>query len=131
MVRIIQNSDFDFNSLSSIIPISVNSQPTKRIAVAIKAFVDSLSRNNTKRRDLFLVLNESDNAFYKNKLTKLDSFTLDRNPILDPQAFNQTYVEDSLGGGTVLSFTATLERDIKVMLETVCTILEKNTDNKL
>ena len=92
--------------------------------VITKAYVNQFHQENERsRRDLGLsfyneevdlVKNFQDSDFNDNKLTNLDSITVNRNPSLDNELANKKYVDDSLGGGKVLRFNQTLENYWKV-----------------
>ena len=49
-----------------------------------------------------------------NKLTNLDSITVNINPITETELANKKYVDDSLGGGNFLRLNQTLENYLKV-----------------
>ena len=97
--------------------IFVNSSITSpRIVMELptKSYVDSLHEINRDRRDLSSVFNDQDSEFDNNKLTNLDSITVNRNPNLDNELSNKKYVDDSIGEGTILRFSQTLENYLKV-----------------
>ena len=71
--------------LSNILQIPVNSEPTDDNRAATKCFVDSLSENDRNRRNMSIVFDDQGNKVYKNKITKLDSFTFNWNPLLDEE----------------------------------------------
>ena len=58
--------------------------------------------------------NVQDNEFDNNKVTNLDSVTLNRNPASDNEASNKRYVDDPIGEGTLLRFSQTLTSYLKV-----------------
>ena len=60
------------------------------------------------------MFNDQDNEFDKNKLTNLDSITVNRDPNLDNELSNKKYVDNSIGEGTLLRFNQTLENYLKV-----------------
>ena len=61
-----------------------------------------------------LVKNNQDNDLNDNKLTSLDSITINRNPTADNELSNKKYVDDSIGEGTLLRFNQTLQNYLKV-----------------
>ena len=60
------------------------------------------------------MFNDQDNEFHNNKLTNLDSITVNRNPNLDNELANKKYTDDSIGEGTIVRFNQTLENYLKV-----------------
>ena len=55
------------------------------------------------------MFNDQDNEFDNNKLTNLDSVTVNRNPTSDNEVSNKKYVDDSIGENTILRFNQALE----------------------
>ena len=97
--------------------IFVNSSITSSrtiIELPTKSYVDSLHEINRDRRDLSSVFNDQDNEFDKNKLTNLDSITVNRDPNLDNELSKKKYVDNSIGEDTLLRFNQTLENYLKV-----------------
>ena len=45
---------------------------------------------------------DQDNEFDYNKLTDLDSITVNKDPSSDKERPNKKYVDDSIGGGNIL-----------------------------
>ena len=78
------------------------------------SYVDNLHEINRNRRDLSSVFNDQGNEFDNNKLTNLDSVTVNRNPDLDDELANKKYIDDELDKNTVLRFNQTLENYLKV-----------------
>ena len=125
---IIKNTDHvDFNdkNLYNIRWIKVNEMPNapsylvpklnvEKALRGIFEYVDNLHEINRNRRDLSSVFNDQDNEFDKNKLTNLDSVTVNRKPSSDNELSNKKYVDDSIGEGTILRFNQTLENYLKV-----------------
>ena len=60
------------------------------------------------------MFNDQDNEFDNNKLTKLGSITVNRNPNLDNELANKKYIDDELDKNTVLRFNQTLQNYLKV-----------------
>ena len=60
------------------------------------------------------MFNDQDNEFDNYKLTNLDSITVNRDPNLDNELSNKKYVDNSIGEGTILRFSQTLENYLKV-----------------
>ena len=57
---------------------------------------------------------DQDNAFDDNKLTNLDSVSVNRKSSSDNESANKKYVDESLGIGNILKFDQTLENYLKV-----------------
>ena len=125
---IIKNTDHvDFNDkfLHNVSGIGVNELPkwpnelTPKIYVDnalsdVISYIDNLHEINRDRRDLSSVFNDQDTEFDNNKLSNLDSITVNRNPNLDNELSNKKYVDDSIGEGTLLRFNQTLQNYLKV-----------------
>ena len=60
------------------------------------------------------MFNDQDNEFDNNKLTYLDSITVNRNPNFDNELANKKYTDDELDKNTVLRFNQTPENYLKV-----------------
>ena len=56
-----------------------------------------------------LVENNQDNDLKDNKLTKLDSITVNRNPTSDNEVSNKKYIDDELDKNTIVRFNPTLQ----------------------
>ena len=84
------------------------------IELPTKSYVDSLHESSRNRRDLSSVFNDQDNEFGNNKLTTLDSVTLNRIPNQDNELSNKKYVDGSIGEGTLVRFNPTLQNYLKV-----------------
>ena len=98
----------------SILLDSILIPPNTIIEKPTKSYVDSLHEIKRDRRDLSSVFNDQDNEFDNNKLTNLDSITVNRDPNLDNELSNKKYVDNSKGEGTLLRFNQTLENYLKV-----------------
>ena len=57
-----------------------------------------------------MVKNNQDSDLKDNKLTNLDSITVNRNPTSDSEVANKKYFDDSIEEGTILRFNQTLEK---------------------
>ena len=125
---IIKNTDHvDFNDkdIDNVRWIKVNHIPaveeylTSKLYVdnaiqQIMAFIDNLQEINRNGRDLSSVFNDQDNEFDNNKLTNLDSVTVNRNPTSSNEVSKKKYVDDSIGEGTIVRFNQTLQNFLKV-----------------
>ena len=97
--------------------INLNStltSPKRIIEWPNKSYVDSLHKINRNRRDLSSVYNDQDNEFDNNKLTNLDSVSVNRNPSSDHELVNKKHVDDELDKNTILRFNQTLQNYLKV-----------------
>ena len=65
-----------------------------------------------------MVKNNQDSDLNDNKLTKLDSIKVSRDPASDDELANKKYVDDLIADGTILSFNQTLEIYLKVSVGT-------------
>ena len=125
---IIKNTDHvDFNNknLDNVRMIRVTKLPewenelTPKIYVDkalsdLLSYIDDLHEINRNKPDLSSVFNDQDNEFDNNKLTNLDSVTVNRNPNLDNELAKKKYIDDELDKNTVLRFNQTLQNYIKV-----------------
>ena len=124
LVRNNQDNDFGNYNLTNISSITLNKQPENDNEVITKAYADQFHQENERsRRDLGidfynesndLVKNNQDDDFNDNKLTNIDSITINKNPTLDNQVSNKKYIDDSIGEGTLLRFNQTLSNYSKV-----------------
>ena len=93
LVKRNQNTDFQNHSLSNISSISVNELPIQNSHLCNKEYVDSLTENQRSRRDLTFVHNDVDNDMNDTKLLNLDSVIINREPNLDEEVANKSYVD--------------------------------------
>ena len=118
------HADFNNNYLDNVRMITVTELPEWPNALTPKIYVDralsellsyvnELHEINRNKRDVSSVFNDQDNEFDNNKLTNLDSVTVNRDPNLDNELSNKKYVDDSIGEGTLLRFNQTLENYLK------------------
>ena len=63
-----------------------------------------------------LVKNNQDNDLNDNKLTNIDSITVNRNPTSDNELANKKYIDDELDKKTILRFKQTLQNYLKVSI---------------
>ena len=92
--------------------------------VITRAFVDQFYKENERnRRDLGLnfyeesndlIKNNQDNDFNDNKLTNINSITINRNPVLDNEVSNKKYIDDELDKNTIIRLNQSLENYLKV-----------------
>ena len=114
MLRLDTEEKLNLDEQDSII---LNSHLTLRkttTKIPNKNYVHCLHESSRNRRDLSSVFNDQDTEFDSNKLTNLDSITVNRNPNLDNELANKKYIDDELDKNTVLRFNQTLEKYLKV-----------------
>ena len=102
----------------------MNKQAENDNEVITKAYIDQFHQENEQsRRDLGidfynesndLLKNNQDNDLNDNKLTNLDSITVNRNASLDSELVNKKYLDDELDKKTIVRFNQTLENYLKV-----------------
>ena len=80
----------------------------------IISYVDNLHEINKNRREISSVFNDQDNEFDKNKLTNLDSVTVNRNPCSNNEVANKKYIDEELDKITIVRINQTLENYLKV-----------------
>ena len=114
LLRLDPDKKLKLDEQDSIVLNSFLTLPKTVIELRTKSYVDSLHESSRNRRDLSSVFNDQDNEFDNNKLTNLDSVTVNRNPSSDNEVSNKKYVDESIGEGTLLRFNQTLENYLKV-----------------
>ena len=124
LVKKNQDNDFNNNNLTNINSITLNNQALNENEVFTKAYVDQFHQENEQsRRDLGIdfytestdiVKNNQDNNLNDNKLTNLDSITINRNPSSDNEVSNKKYIDDELDKNTNLRLNQTLQNYLKV-----------------
>ena len=126
LLRLDANEKLELDKQDSIILNSTLTDPVTIIEIPTKAYIDSLHEENERsRRDLGidfydessdLVKNNQDNNFNDNKLTNLDSITINRNPTSDNEVSNKKYIDDELNKNTIVRFNQTLQNYLKVSI---------------
>ena len=124
LVRSNQDNDFNNTNLTNINSITLNKQAVNDNEVITKAYVDQYHREIERSRrnlgiDFYhessdLVKNNQDKDFNDNKLTNIDSITVNRNPSSDKKVSNKKYIDDELDKNTLLSFIQTLQNYLRV-----------------
>ena len=112
LVRNNKDNDFNNNNLTNINSITLNTQAVNDNQVITKAYVDQFHQEiERSRRDLGidfynesndLVKNNQDNNFNDNKLTNLNSISINNNPIDDHHVSNKKYIDDELYKDTIV-----------------------------
>ena len=120
------NQDKDFNNynLTNINSITLNKQAENDNEVITKAYVDQFRQENEiSRRDVGfgfydesadLVKNNQDNDLKDNKLTNINSITINNNPTDDNHVSNKKYIDNQTDKNTIVRFNQTLENYLKV-----------------
>ena len=98
LVRNNKNNNFNYDNLTNINSITLNTQAVNDNEVITKAYVDQFHQENERsRRDLGidfydesndLVKNNQDNDLNDKKLTNIDSVTVNRDPQSDNELAN-------------------------------------------
>ena len=112
LVRNNQDNDFNNNNLTNINSITLNTQAVNDDQVITKAYVDqSHQEHERSRRDLGidfynesseLVKNNQDNDFNDNKLTNINSITINTTPTDNNHVINKKYIDDELDKDTIV-----------------------------
>ena len=110
--------------MTNINSITLNKQPKIDNELIIKAYVDQFHQENERsRRDLGidfydessdLIKNNQDNNLNDNKLTNINSITINNNPTDDDHVSNKKYVDEELDKNTIVRFNQTLSNYLKV-----------------
>ena len=124
LVRNNQDNDFQNYNLTNINSITLNKQAENDNEVITKAYIDQFHQDNERsRRDVGLdfynessdlVKNNQDNDLNDNKLTNVNSITINNNPTNDYHACNKKYIDDQLDKNTIVRFNQTLGNYLKV-----------------
>ena len=124
LVRNNKDNDFGNYNLTNINSITLNKQAENDNQVITKAYVDQFHQENERsRRDVGLdfydessdlVKNNQDNDFNNNKITNIDSITINNNPTDDKHVSNKKYIDDELDKNTIVRFNQTLQNYLKV-----------------
>ena len=124
LVKNIQDNDFGNPNLTMINSITLNKEAENDNQVITKAYVDQFHQENERsRRDLGidfynesndLVKNNQDNDFNDNKLTNINSITINNYPSDNNHVSNKKYIDDELDKNTILRFNQTLQNYLKV-----------------
>ena len=124
LVRNNKDNDFGNFHLTVTNSITLSKQAENDNEVITKAYVDQFHQENERsRRDLGLdfydesndiVKNNQNNDLNDNKLTNINSITINNNPIDDNHVANRKCIDDESDEKTVLRFNQTLENYLKV-----------------
>ena len=126
LVRNNKDNDFGNYNLTNINTITLNKQAENDNEVITKAYVDPFHQENERsRRDVGLdfydesndlVKNNQDNDFNDNKLTNINSITINNNPSDDNHVSNKKYIDDEIDKNTIVRFSQTLDNYLKYLL---------------
>ena len=114
LLRLDPEEKLNLDEQKSIVLNSTLTSPNTIIELPTKAYVDSLHESSRNRRDISSVFNDQDNEFDNNKLTNLDSVSINKDPSSDIDLANKKYNDDSIGEGTIVRFNQTLQNYLKV-----------------
>ena len=124
LVRNNQDNIFNNNNLTNINSNTLNTQAVNDNQVITKAYVDQFHQENERsRRDVGLdfydesndlVKDNQDNDLNDNKLTNINSITINNSPTDDKHVSNKKYIDDELDKNTIVSFNQTLQNYLKV-----------------
>ena len=124
MLRLDPDEIIDLDNQDSIILNSTLTTPKTVIEIPTKAYIDSLHEENERSRrklgiDFYdesrdLVESNQDNDLNDNKLTNLDSVTVNKSPSPDNELVNKNNVDGELDKNTILRFSQTLQNYLKV-----------------
>ena len=124
IVRNNQDNDFNNNNLTNINSVTLNKQAENDNEVITKAYVDQFHQENERsRRDLGIdfydesndiVKNNQDNDLNDNKLTNINSITINNDPTDDNHVSNKKYIDNELDKNTIVRFNQTLQNYLKV-----------------
>ena len=126
LLRLDPDEKIKLDEKDSIVLNSYLLLPKTIIEIPTKNYVDSLHESGRNRRELSSVFNDQDIEIDNNKLTNLDSATVNRNPTSDNELANKNYIDDELDKKTVLIFNQTLENYLKVSVGNDIYNLTKN-----
>ena len=124
LVKNNQDNDFGNYNLTNINSITLNTQAVNDNQVITKAYVDQFHQEKERsRRDLGIdfynessdiVKNNQDNDLNDNKLTNLNSITINNNAIHDNHVTNKKIIDDALDKNTIVRFNQPLQNYLKV-----------------
>ena len=104
LLRLDPNDQSKLDEQDSIVLNSTLTSPKTVIELPSKSNVDSLHEINRNRRDLSSVFNDQKKELHNEKLTNLDSVTVNRNPSLDNELANKKCIDDELDKKPLLDF---------------------------
>ena len=114
LLKLDPNEKLKLHEQDSKVLNSTLTSPKTKIELPTKSYVDSSHESSRNRRNLSSLFNDQDIEFDNNKLTNLDSVTVNRNPISDNEMVKKKYIADSLGESTLVRFNQSLQIFLKV-----------------
>ena len=124
LIRNFQDNDINNYNSTDISNLTLSTQAVNDDHVFTKAYVDQFHQENEgTQRDLGLdfynesndlVKNNHDKNSNDNKLTTLESLSVNKNPILNKKVTNKKYFHDEMNKNTIVRFDRTLENYLKV-----------------
>ena len=124
LVKNNQDNDFKNNNLTNERSITSNTKAVNDNQVITKAYLDQFHQEKERsRRDLGIdffnessdiVKNNQDFDLNDNKLTNINSITINNNPIDDNHVSNKKYIDDELDKITIVRFIQTLQNYLRV-----------------
>ena len=136
LVRNNKDNDFGNYNLTNINSITLNKQAETGNEVITKSYVDQFHQEDERsRRDVGLsfydessdlVKNNQDNDLNGNKLTNLDSVTVNRIPTSNNELVNKKYIDNELDKNTIVRFNQSLQNYLKVSIGNDTYNLTKN-----
>ena len=124
LVRNNKDNDFGNYNLTNINSITLNKQAENDNHVITKAYVDQFHNESERNRrdvglsfyneEVDLVKNNQDNDLNVNKLTNINSITINNNPTDENHVSKKRYIDNELDKNTILRFNQTLENYLKV-----------------
>ena len=118
----------------------MNTQAVNDNQVITEAYVDQFHQEKQPSRRVLgkdfydesndLMKNNQENDFNDNKLTNIDSITVNRNPTSDDEVSNKKFIDDELDN-TILRFIQTLEKYLKVSIGIDINYLTKRNESQI
>ena len=112
LVRNNKDNDFGIYNLTNINSITLNTQEVNDNQVITKAYIDQFHQENERsRRELAIdfhnessdiVKNNQDNDLNDNKVTNINSITINSNPTDYNHVSNKKYIDDELDKNTIV-----------------------------
>ena len=136
-----QDNDFNNYNLTNTNSNTLTKPAEKDNDVITKAYVDQFHQKKERsRQDLGigfyvessdLVKNNQDNDLIDNKLTNVDSISVNRNPNSNNELVNKKHLDDELDKNTVLILNQTIQSYLKVTVGNDTYNLTKNSKTQL
>ena len=118
LVRNNKDNDFGNSNLTNTNSITLNTPAVNDNQVITKAYVDQFHQEHERSRRVLgtdfydetsdIVKNNQDNDLIDNKLTNINSITINNNPTDDNHVSNKKYIDDELDKNTIVRFIQAL-----------------------